>query len=52
MENWFSMEKISWKENSWIFRRVFLRALVFEQVVKGILRFGCDIYNKYIVVPM
>lgn len=29
----------------------FFRVLVFEQVRREVLRFGCDIYNKYFVVP-
>lgn len=34
----------------WIFW-FFFRILVFEQVRREVLRFGCDIYNKYFVVP-
>lgn len=30
----------------------FFRVLVFEQVRREVLRFGCDIYNKYVAVPL
>lgn len=48
------LEKISkWREeNSLVDLLIFFfRVLVFEQVRREVLRFGCDIYNKYVVVP-